>query len=65
MCIPKTRGGIGFRDFTKFNLALLAKQGWKLITNPSSLLVRVYKAKYYSQNDFMSARLGFYPSFTW
>ncbi|KAG8486218.1 hypothetical protein CXB51_019605 [Gossypium anomalum] len=36
----KEEGGIRFRQFDKFNTALLAKQGWRLITYPNSLLAR-------------------------
>lgn len=43
ICIPLDKGGLGFRDFRNFNLALLAKQLWRLIQYPSSLLVRVLK----------------------
>lgn len=56
---------MGFRDLAEFNIALLAKQGWRLIENPCSLLARLLKAKYYRGLDFMEASLGANPSFVW
>ena len=65
LCTPKVEGGMGFRDFKAFNLALLAKQGWKILKNQNSLVHRVYKAKYFAKDSFLHAQLGRRPSFAW
>ena len=65
MCLPKEEGGLGFRDLKAFNLALLAKQGWRLQTCQSTLLYKVYKACYFPHGDFLTAELGNNPSFAW
>ncbi|XP_043812240.1 uncharacterized protein LOC122723577 isoform X1 [Manihot esculenta] len=65
MCGRKSEGGMGFRDLASFNTALLGKQGWRLLVDTNSLLYRVLKAKYFSNGDFLSARLGSNYSFVW
>jgi hypothetical protein len=62
---PKNRGGMGFRDLEVFNLALLAEQGWRLLSNPNSLVARIMKEKYHSRVGFLDAKLGSRPSFVW
>jgi hypothetical protein len=61
----KFQGGLGFRDMHVFNKALLAKQVWRLHTNPSSLLSLCLKAKYYSTTDILQATRGRQPIYEW
>lgn len=65
LCRSKEEGGMGFRDLYLFNLALLAKQAWRLISHPQSLLAQIYKARYFSDGDFWTASLTTYPSYSW
>lgn len=61
----KSSGGMGFRDFRDFNLAMLGKQAWRIITNTTSLVSRIYKARYFPNYSFMEAKIGSNPSFVW
>lgn len=65
MCQLKEEGGMRFKDMGQFNIALLAKQKWRFITKPNSLISRVFKAKYFPISNFMHANLGNNPSYVW
>jgi hypothetical protein len=56
MMRPKEEGGLGFRDIYSFNLAMLAKQGWRLIQAPESLCAKVLRAKYFADGDVINAK---------
>ncbi|XP_040997132.1 uncharacterized mitochondrial protein AtMg00310-like [Juglans microcarpa x Juglans regia] len=61
----KKRGGLGFRDLESFNKAMLVKQCWRILNNPSSLVAKVMKEKYFKEDRFLEARLGYAPSLIW
>ncbi|KAK9924950.1 hypothetical protein M0R45_033291 [Rubus argutus] len=56
---------MGFRNLAPFNHSLLAKQGWRLITQPDSLVARVFKARYHPNSSFLEANHLPDMSYTW
>lgn len=65
LCQPKAEGGLGFRNLYAFNLALLAKQAWRILKEPDSLVVTILKAKYFPNCSFMKAQIKPNCSFSW
>nr|AAM18736.1 putative reverse transcriptase [Oryza sativa Japonica Group] len=65
LTLPKNMGGLGFRDIYIFNLAMLAKQGWRLIQDPDSLCSRVLRAKYFPLGDCFRPKQTSNVSYTW
>lgn len=61
----KEKGGMGFRGFSEFNKALLGKQCWRLMTDESSLMAKVFKGRYFPRNSFLEAKIGCQPSYAW
>lgn len=61
----KEKGGLGYRDLHLFNLAMLARQCWRLIQNPESLTARLLKAKYWPDGNLWAAVEGPGISYTW
>ncbi|XP_062021164.1 uncharacterized protein LOC133737669 [Rosa rugosa] len=65
LCNPKEEGGLGFCSLSNFNTAMLAKQSWRVVNNPTSLVARIYKAKYYPDTTFWLTEASASPSFSW
>ncbi|CAN1315043.1 Transposon TX1 uncharacterized 149 kDa protein [Linum perenne] len=65
LCLSQEEGGLGFRSFQSFNQALLAKQSWRILTQPELLISRLYKGKYFQSTTFLKARKRARPSNGW
>ncbi|XP_074377017.1 putative mitochondrial protein AtMg00310 [Apium graveolens] len=65
MAKHKHSGGLGFKNLCEFNLAMLGKLCWSLLTNEDSFVTRIYKARYYVDKNFLEASIGNSPSFIW
>jgi hypothetical protein len=61
----KREGGLGFRDLYGFNLAMLAKQAWRMAIDPDSLCARVLKAKYFQNSSILDAKPVTGLSYSW
>ncbi|KAL4368607.1 hypothetical protein GQ457_05G018980 [Hibiscus cannabinus] len=54
MCLPKDKGGMGFRDLRTFNRELIAKVGWRIVIKPYSSLSQMLRCIYFPNgNIFM------------
>lgn len=65
MSRSKKNDGLGFRQLYDFNITLLGRKGWRLITEQNSLASKVFKARYYPNNSFLTVKLGTNPIYIW
>ncbi|XP_050222602.1 uncharacterized protein LOC126672691 [Mercurialis annua] len=65
MTKSKWEGGLDFKDFTFFNQALLAKQGWRILNNKDSLLSQVLKGRYFCNKSIWEAKKTSSSSWGW
>ena len=62
---PKCFGGMGLKNLKAFNMAMIGKEAWKLVTSPNSLIIKLLKAKYYPRSDYFGAAADHNPSYVW
>jgi len=65
LTLPKEEGGLGFRDLHVFNMAMLAKQCWRLLMKPDSLCAQILRARYYPAGDVLKASANRCMSYSW
>ncbi|XP_058779420.1 uncharacterized protein LOC131653326 [Vicia villosa] len=65
LSMTKKNEGMGFKNLSAFNYAMLGKQVWNFMTKPDILVTRLYKAKYYPNCDFLDSSIGHNPSYVW
>jgi hypothetical protein len=56
---------MGFKSLQAFNYVMLGKQAWKMVTNPGTLITKLFKAKCFPNNDFFGSSIGHNPSYVW
>lgn len=65
LCKSKASGGMGFRDIRLFNQAMLAKQSWRILKSPESLLYKILRGRYFRNGDYFKAPIGTNSSPIW
>ena len=63
--LSKAEGGLGFKDLKAMNLALFAKQCWRLLASQNSLFYKVFRGKYFKFGDVLTAEIESNPSWAW
>lgn len=46
-------------------MAMIAKQAWRIMNGVNPLVTALMKAKYFASSDFINAKMGNNPSYTW
>lgn len=65
ICKPMHEGGLGIRDLSFMNKSLVATAAWRIIKNPSSLVAKILKAKYFHNTSIWKPRSSVPRSAFW
>lgn len=52
---PMSMGGLGIHKLKEWNLAFMAKLGWRILNSPDKLWVRLFKDKYLRKTAFLDS----------
>lgn len=61
----KKDGGLNIKEARILNQAMLAKLGWKMMSDPETLWVRVFKNKYLKNSSFLDVAIKPNASYVW
>ena len=64
-CVPKKFEGLEFKNLHAFNISMSGKQAWGLVMDSTSLVNRIFKARYYHSSSFLEVGYGSNPSYIW
>ncbi|XP_074299115.1 uncharacterized protein LOC141630143 [Silene latifolia] len=53
LSLPKSSGGLGIRNVGCLNKALLAKQGWRLVSGEDSYFSRIFRRRIFGSNSYV------------
>ncbi|XP_074347622.1 uncharacterized protein LOC141686487 [Apium graveolens] len=65
LCEVKEEGVLGSKKLHEFNIAMLAKQAWRIINNVNPLVTQLLKARYHPTIDFLNALPVANQSYVW
>lgn len=65
LCVAKEVGSLGFKEIKKSNMALLAKQVWRMLENLDSLCYKVFKACFFLDCSILDAKESALGSYAW
>ena len=65
MCQHKDQGGMGFKDLTMFNEAMLTKLAWRLLHDDNSLFYKVFEARFFPRGTILEAKDSSSASYAW